>query len=486
MVFVFYFASFVILLREVIRPGVLWFLRNLNDPDFHPVQEMVHLPLYRHARRFLLSMVVFGTTVMLMVYLPVQTIKKLIPMFLPYNIRLSSEVPMSELSLELLLLQVILPALLEQGHTRQWLKNLVRAWLVACAYILDLRSYLIGDVPLEGEQNVMRFNNEHRAVAYQPGQPADAAVAPENNPNQAAAGQGEFREGGRVVIQPYIRPGHFTLRIALLIAFMCFSLAVSSFVLLTFPVAVGRFVMGLVVTGITVHELYTAAFGLYIIWLVCRTAMIVVSWFPLGMGGVVDKVKTWIVLFLKCAVIAVFAVGVVPLLLGLIFELVVISPLRVAMDQSPLYFPAQDWALGILHTKIICAMTMMGPEWWLKGVLDQIYQNGLRELDVTFILRKLVIPVTLCLLLMVTVPYVAANLLIPLFVHSREIQLLVIRQVYPFLLAIVLLLGGLVFQGKQFQRLYEHIKNDKYLIGKRLVNYDHHTNTPSTAASQNL
>jgi len=29
---VFYFASFVILLREVLRPGVLWFLRNLNDP----------------------------------------------------------------------------------------------------------------------------------------------------------------------------------------------------------------------------------------------------------------------------------------------------------------------------------------------------------------------------------------------------------------------------------------------------------------------
>ena len=43
---------------------------------------------------------------------------------------------MSELSLELLLLQVILPALLEQGHTRQWLKGLVRGWLVATAYFL--------------------------------------------------------------------------------------------------------------------------------------------------------------------------------------------------------------------------------------------------------------------------------------------------------------------------------------------------------------
>lgn len=37
-VYVFYSASFVVLLREVLRPGVLFFLRNLNDPDFNPIQ----------------------------------------------------------------------------------------------------------------------------------------------------------------------------------------------------------------------------------------------------------------------------------------------------------------------------------------------------------------------------------------------------------------------------------------------------------------
>ncbi|KAL5467199.1 hypothetical protein EMCRGX_G031398 [Ephydatia muelleri] len=41
MIFIFYFASFVILLREVLRPGVLWFLRNLNDQNFHPIQEVI-------------------------------------------------------------------------------------------------------------------------------------------------------------------------------------------------------------------------------------------------------------------------------------------------------------------------------------------------------------------------------------------------------------------------------------------------------------
>ena len=70
MVYVFYFASFVILLREVLRPGVLWFLRNLNDPDFNPIQEMIHLSIPRHLRRFCVSLVLFGTSILVMLYLP--------------------------------------------------------------------------------------------------------------------------------------------------------------------------------------------------------------------------------------------------------------------------------------------------------------------------------------------------------------------------------------------------------------------------------
>lgn len=49
---------------------------------------------------------------------------------------LCSDAPVSELSLELLLLQVVLPALLEQGHTRQWLKRLVHAWTFTAGYVL--------------------------------------------------------------------------------------------------------------------------------------------------------------------------------------------------------------------------------------------------------------------------------------------------------------------------------------------------------------
>lgn len=63
------------------------------------------------------------------------------------------ESQVDELAMELLLLLVILPAVQDQNHTRDWLKHLIRAWCKVAGYILDLRSYLFGDVPLDHPNN---------------------------------------------------------------------------------------------------------------------------------------------------------------------------------------------------------------------------------------------------------------------------------------------------------------------------------------------
>ena len=42
-----------------------------------------------------------------------------------------------------------------------------------------------------------------------------------------------------------------------------------------------------------------------------------------------------------------------------------------------------------------------------------------------------------------------------------DVQNLVLRRIYPFLLGVVGLVGFCIFQARQFRRLYEHIKNDK-------------------------
>ncbi|XP_038582831.1 E3 ubiquitin-protein ligase MARCHF6 [Micropterus salmoides] len=468
MVYVFYFASFILLLREVLRPGVLWFLRNLNDPDFNPVQEMIHLPIYRHLRRFILSVVVFGSIVLLMLWLPIRLIKLLLPTFLPYNVMLYSDAPVSELSLELLLLQVVLPALLEQGHTRQWLKGLVRAWTVSAGYLLDLHSYLLGEQEDNDANQPVNNNNN----------PPPGHHNNNNNPAPAvgeglhAAHQAILQQGGPVGFQPYHRPLRFPFRIVLLIAFMCVTLLLASLVCLTLPVFTGRWLMSFWTGTSKIHELYTAACGLYVCWLSIRGVTVLLAWMPQGRTVIMLKVQEWTLMILKTLVVALLVAGVIPLLLGLLFELVIVAPLRVPLDQTPLFYPWQDWALGVLHAKIIAAITLMGPQWWLKTVIEQVYANGIRNIDLHFIIRKLAAPVISVLLLSLCVPYVIAAGVVPTVGVTPEMEILMQRRIYPFLLMVVSLIGILSFQIRQFKRLYEHIKNDKYLVGQRLVNYE--------------
>uniref|UniRef100_A0A8C4NV49 E3 ubiquitin-protein ligase MARCHF6 n=1 Tax=Dicentrarchus labrax TaxID=13489 RepID=A0A8C4NV49_DICLA len=476
MVYVFYFASFILLLREVLRPGVLWFLRNLNDPDFNPVQEMIHLPIYRHLRRFILSVVVFGSIVLLMLWLPIRLIKLLLPTFLPYNVMLYSDAPVSELSLELLLLQVVLPALLEQGHTRQWLKGLVRAWTVSAGYLLDLHSYLLGEQEDNDANQPVNNNNNNN--------PPPGHHNNNNNPAPAvgeglhAAHQAILQQGGPVGFQPYHRPLRFPFRIVLLIAFMCLTLLVASLMCLTLPVFTGRWLMSFWTGSSKIHELYTAACGLYVCWLSIRGVTVLLAWMPQGRTVIMLKVQEWTLMILKTLVVALLVAGVIPLLLGLLFELVIVAPLRVPLDQTPLFYPWQSCYVLVLHCSFFKACNDCKH-------YPQVYANGIRNIDLQFIIRKLAAPVISVLLLSLCVPYVIAAGVVPAVGVTPEMEILMQRRIYPFLLMVVSLIGILSFQIRQFKRLYEHIKNDKYLVGQRLVNYERKAGRASSVPPPN-
>lgn len=116
--------------------------------------------------------------------------------------------------------------------------------------------------------------------------------------------------------------------------------------------------------------------------------------------------------------------------------------------------------------------------------VSKIYHAGLLNIDLKLILGKLALPVVIILGLVLAMPYISVVSLAPLFGATFETQTLLMRRIYPFLLfaAGILYLGH--WQINKFCRLYEHIKNDKYLVGKRLVNYDPNRPKPQPAAEK--
>jgi E3 ubiquitin-protein ligase MARCH6 len=513
MVYVFYFASFVILLREVLRPGVLWFLRNLNDPDFNPIQEMIHLSICRHLGRFCASLVMFGTSILVMLYLPSRIIKKSLPTFLPYQTATAGETQVDELAMELLLLLVVLPAVQDQNHTREWLKNAIRAWCSAAAWILDLRSYLFGDTPEDIELVAEAAAEAAQDDQEPPADGADAEVAaeavaeeqpnnepeeqpqraaepvqPENHDGLAAAHQALLQREGPMGFQPYKRPGCFPFLIFGLIVLMLLSWLFVSLIFMLVPVFLGRQIFALWFDeNPRVYELYTSAMGLYTCLLLIRGATLFAGWVQQGWLQLSQKLREWAAIGAKASVAFALLVGLIPLLFGLLLEVVALMPARVPLNQSPVFFLWQDWALGAMYTKITIALTFMGPDWWLKRAIEQLYQDGLRGLNLSYLIPQLIVPAVTSLGLALAVPYVIAHGIVPLICDDFETVVFIQRRIYPSLLLIIAVFVLIILQLKQFRKLYEHIKNDRYLVGRRLVNYNHkrrsETSAPTSATS---
>lgn len=472
MIYVFYFATFVFLLREVLRPGILWFLRNLNDPDFNPVQEMIQLPVFRHIRRFLTSVTLFGFSIVLLLLLPIKIITYCSSQtswpILPYNVSHSSETLASELSVELLWLHVILPALLEQSHLRIWAKNAVKLWAVSVAWLLGLKSFLLGDLNKtdENQEANNNNNNNNNGVIQQ--------QVPQNpfQFNIGVAHQALLQLNTTFVDEKYTKPTYFKLRILGLIVVMCISLLLSSIGILVIPVSLGRFILYLITGNSKLNEFYTIIAGLYSIWLSIRLSTATYNWIQMGLFQLVIKFKQRFLIIIKSTIAALSIFGFLPLLFGLLFQQVVINPISCNHDQTPVLSVWQVWALGVLLTKIATAVILTGPQWPLRQVIERICQNGLRNMDLKFMFLKLIYPIVVCVGLALAIPCILSKSIAPLIIYNEDYLILIERRIYPvsvFLFSFVLLL---TFQMRQFKRLYERIRNDKYLVGQRLINFE--------------
>lgn len=64
-------------------------------------------------------------------------------------------------------------------------------------------------------------------------------------------------------------------------------------VLFIYPVSIGRKLMSLWMGDAKIHELYTAACGLYVCWLTLRIGTILYNWIPQGTSVIVNKLKEW-------------------------------------------------------------------------------------------------------------------------------------------------------------------------------------------------
>lgn len=58
--FMFLFTTMVSFCRKIVRPGVIWFIRDPDDPQFHPMKELAERPVLTQMKKIGISAVIYG------------------------------------------------------------------------------------------------------------------------------------------------------------------------------------------------------------------------------------------------------------------------------------------------------------------------------------------------------------------------------------------------------------------------------------------
>ena len=111
-------------------------------------------------------------------------------------------------------------------------------------------------------------------------------------------------------------------------------------------VAIGRFVMGLFWMT-NPPEIYTAAIGLYSLWLIVRMSTSLYGYVTEGAKQLLTQMAIWAVQTLKCVFAGSLLFVVIPLLLGHLVDLFLLSPLRVPTDRTPIFYAST--VSSVLH-----------------------------------------------------------------------------------------------------------------------------------------
>ncbi|KAI3769909.1 hypothetical protein L6452_01023 [Arctium lappa] len=476
-------SIFVSLLRGVLRNGVLYFLRDPADPNYNPFRDLIDDPVHKHARRVLLSVAVYGSLIVMLVFLPVKLAMRMAPSIFPLDISVSD--PFTEIPADMLLFQICIPFAVEHFKLRSTIKSLLRYWFTAIGWALGLTGYLLptpedigaqenGNDPVRQDRAHAQLGGQDQIIGY---------LAPEDfNRARLAGVNANVAEEADADEQSDSERYMFVLCIVLLLLAAWMTLLIVNSALIVVPVSLGRVLFNAVpllpiTHGIKCNDIYAFVIGSYVAW----TALA-------GIRYSVDQIRTrkatvllgqiwkWCSIVVKSSVLLSIWIFVIPVLIGLLFELLVIVPMRVPVDESPVFLLYQDWALGLIFLKIWTRLVMLDhmlplvdDSWRVK--FERVREDGFSRLEAFWVVREIVVPIMMKLLTALCVPYVLARGVFPVFGYP----LVVNSAVYRFAWVGCLGLSLLCFCGKRFHvwftNLHNSIRDDRYLIGRRLHNF---------------
>ncbi|CAI2176943.1 11731_t:CDS:10, partial [Funneliformis geosporum] len=513
--FMFHFAVFVSLCREIVRSGVMWFIRDPNDPQFHPIKEILDRPVWTQLKKIGASGIMYSAMIVCGLGSVIYFIRYCFNGILP--LQLSFTEPISDFPADLLVFHIVVPVTVTWAKPKRLFRKLFENWWKVTSHVLRLTSFMFGDrhfdeegthvrrtwgaslrrlkarIPNPGDNIIddntgvvfVKDGELVRAPSYDgvPVVPGRRMLIPVNedgtlkNPDDAPVGQDDQLNYTVVYIPPNFKARVITF---LFLMWFCGSLFCCSVTIL--PLLTGRYIFKSILHHQrAVHDLYAFTVGLYVLWALYISLEWVISKIQaiagqdLNIDWTMVRQKMWqgtIVIAKILYFILSFGI-VIPFLLSLVTELYIILPWKKLTTDIPIISFLQDWALGIVYMKIAYRIVFMLPDNVYSRAINDITERGFRNLNVKLATTVFIIPIGGSALAAVILPALTAWVIISAAGISNANSIaLIIRYIYPVFLAIVLGYRVQRQMGQLVNSWMQAVRDEEYLIGRRLHNID--------------
>jgi E3 ubiquitin-protein ligase MARCH6 len=400
------------------RPGAMWFIKDPQDQNSHPIRDILDRPTLVQLRKILVSAFMYALVVVCVVgsvaglllvgsksVLPLRWKNRLVSvtsrcLFLTDTYRRE---PLSNVPVDLIFLHLVWPYTMHYFRPVKGLRK-ISLWLWKhLAAQLRLTSYMFGDRHPSEEFTATHwswrlFSNQDMAdmdhphdgtfrrvpatdnIALPRDMRATAEVTPDGEPVDDDARQlievqnSEAEKAKRVVKDDYTIvyiPPRFRQRIISFMGALWCAGAVVIALVIAVPIQLGRTFFKIFLER-EVHDGYSFITGFYLLW----TCFVV--------GKAIDRmdkrrqrrglegpraelwfyaVKRGLLWLAKISYMMVFLGVVIPILVAVVMELYLVLPIRYTVDSNatPRIRVVDMWCLGILYSKIALHVTRLQP-----------------------------------------------------------------------------------------------------------------------------
>ncbi|MCO5598641.1 hypothetical protein L7F22_052738 [Adiantum nelumboides] len=140
--YMFALAQFVAHTRSIVRPGVLCFVRDAGDPNFHPIKDILERRSLEQLRKIGISGIIYSSILAVTLGLCTRIVAWTTYGILPLNWNVHQT--FSSVGFELVGIAVLLPVAVKAWFPGHWLKRAAKRWWRSTAHALSISSYLIG------------------------------------------------------------------------------------------------------------------------------------------------------------------------------------------------------------------------------------------------------------------------------------------------------------------------------------------------------